>query len=289
MFQHLQKFVTTFRELEKKEPLRSQEEEEQWKQLKEKLSAAEVHAVVEHQQYMKSIAVASLYPRVGASFIASNFAFYEAARSIRTTLCENPIEQSYFYFALDCERRKPVSRNNEKIMWLMNQSLQIKVTPPYESQVYSQAEAMNWFFTNQKHCSFFILDFSSHWRGELASWLFEMVDQIWFVIDPDFPRLSQTIFAEEAPENWKKNLHKISIIANKWNEDVAARGVIKRIEGTLSQWDEQNKLKVGASVPRIDANKLSRAQLAARIFLEMYPDEGEFLDQLSHLEKGRVL
>lgn len=286
MFDQLKQFVSNFRELEKRELVLTPDEEDRWKKLKEKLAASGLQEKSNQPLFHRVIAVASFYPQAGSSFLASNFAFFQASKEIQTTLCEIPSGISYYYFALDSERRavpdRGQTREEYRKIQLLNGALRIKVTASLVHRPLSQGELSNWFLTNSKESSLFIIDLSSHWRGEPAEWIMELADQVWFILDSDFPRLSRLILSETAPAIWQKNYEKIKIVANKWNGRLASNSVVKKIEGTLSFWDtELQSKKVDAFFPLIKAEKISSAQLEAVLLLEKYPEEGLLFEQLA--------
>jgi hypothetical protein len=289
MYQQLQRFVSTFRNLEKKEYELSNEQEESWRQLKEKLSTHSSEEKIDSHSGLQTIVVIGLYPRTGSSFIASNYAFYLSGKSISTTLCELPGNISTYYLSLDFEKRTSGFGQDDRTLFLQGRRLRIKAEHPHRKREINQPELMNWFFTQLKNSNLLIVDISSYWKTECASWLMGMADQIWVVIDNDFPRLTQTVFSEAAPTWWKESADKIRIILNKWSPNAARGSVLRKVEGTLSMWNEQLKPEVSACIPALNGEMVMKTQMEARLFLEMFPDKKELLDELACLDKGRFL
>lgn len=291
MYQQVQRFVSAFRELEKKEYELSTQQQESWRQLKEKLaSSPDPEAEDTAHRRFQTIVVTGLYPRTGSSFIASNYAYYHSGKSVSTTLCELPGVFSSYYISLDFEKRTSGSDQHDRTLLLQGRRLRIHAEHPERLRSIEQAEVMNWFVPLVKNTQLLVVDMSSHWKSEGASWLMGMADQIWVVVDSDFPRLAQTIFSETMPSWWFNNKNKIRIILNKWPLHSSKGSILRKVEGTLSIWDE--RLPVPAilgCVPSMDAEAVLKAQLAARLYLEMYPTEQELLDQLACLDKGRFL
>lgn len=283
MYQKMNRFVSHFRELEKQEVTPTNEEEKRWHRLKEKLSmpAPEDKS---HYQFHRVIVIASFYAQAGASFLASNFAYQQAGKEVRTVLSEAPGQISYYYFALDGERRGNRSTTDSSIrqVSMQNGFLRIKMDASLEKGLYSQSDIANWFLWNSKEASLFIIDMSSNWRGELASYIMGLADEIWFVLDTDFPRLTRLMLTEQAPEFWNSGKQKTRFIANKWNQELSRAGIIKRIEGTLSLWDTDEKTKrVDAFFPLLQGEKVSNVQSTACLLLEKYPEEEKWFDQLA--------
>lgn len=290
MLDKVQKFVSTFRELERKEYQLSNEQEESWRQLKEKLSQVAVNETKPFQSGMQTIVIAGMYPRAGSSFLAGNYAYFLARNEISTTLCEFPFMLSYYYFSLDFERRVSARERKENTLHLCNRKLRIKANHPLSRQDISQTDAMQWFLTNHKNTSVLIIDISSHWRNELASWIMQMADQIWFVIDSDFPRLSQTVLATGTPDFWKANIHKIQIILNKWCDSKVQSKIARMIEGTVSLWDEHmTSPLVTGCIPSVDGQKVRTSHMEACLLLELFPDQEDLLKEFAGLDKGRFL
>ncbi len=280
MNQELHKFVTLFRELEQKQFSHTVEEERQFASLKQKLISPP-QTNIASGLVRRAIAVASLYPQAGASFIASNLAFYHACNQVNTTLCELPVMSPYLYFALDCERRGRVYKS-EVVVSLQQGLLRIKPAPPINSHPdITQIELTSWFLHNHKECSLFIIDLSHHWNSESAIWISEWVDEIWFVLDDNIPRIASLVLSEEAPQIWREHGEKIRFVANKWNGRLQKSDVIRKVEGTLSLWEANiNHIKIDGIVPAIDAGKVSKAQLEGMILLERFPEEGMAFEEL---------
>jgi hypothetical protein len=290
-FHKVNRFVSHFRELEKQAYSLTKEEEQSWQALKEKLSAS----VPEEQRFPVSrriIAIAGLYPRAGASFLAGNFAYYLAGKGIPTTLCEMPGIVSYYYFALDFERRahQDLKDSAEKMLLLQNNLLRIKVDASLQKQNPSQMDITNWLLLVSKDSPCVIFDLSSYWTEESVHRIMALADEIWLVFDSDVARLTSLFLSEKAPKAWKSMADKIRIIANKWNPHLARSGVMKRVEGTVSLWDEEHqKREIDATFPLIDSQKVSIAQSKASLLLEVHPEEGKWFESLVFTEKGRML
>ncbi|MGE5702726.1 MAG: hypothetical protein ACM32O_09375, partial [Clostridia bacterium] len=233
------------------------------------------------------------YPRTGASFIASNYAYYLSGKNVSTTLCEIPGVSSYLYVALDFEKRtRGGAGQQEGTLLLQGRRLKIKAANPFhQAGEVTQQDLMQWFFTQFKSTSALIIDASASIQKETTAWLMGMADQIWVVVDPDFPRLSHVVYTENAPSWWKTNADKIRIILNKWHSDYSPTGsIIRKIEGTFSIWDQRMKApEVNGIIPALDGKKIIKAQLEARLYLEMFPEEAELLHELADLDKGRFL
>lgn len=282
--------MSTFRELEKKEYELSNEQEESWRQLKEKLSASSIPETPDQQVGLQTIVVTGLYPRTGSSFIASNYAYYQAGKSVATTLCELPGIFSSYYISLDFEKRTSGSDQTDRSLFLQERRLRINAEHPHRVREVYQTEVMNWFFTQFKQSNLLIVDISSHWQADWVEWLMGMADQIWVVVDTDFPRLTQTVFNESMPSWWMDSKNKIRIILNKWCSNFPKGSILRRVEGTLSLWNEQIAIpEIVGCIPLLDGESIMNAQLAARLYLEMFPDEKELLDQLACLDKGRFI
>lgn len=291
MFQKVSRFVSHFRELEKQEFPQTQEEEQRWQSLKEKLSTP----VLEEQIYPVSrrmIAVAGLYPRAGASFLASNVAYFLAEKGVPTTLCEMPGDVSYYYFALDFERRAHADPRDptQKSLLLQSNLLKIKVDSSLQRRTPAEIDITNWLFVVSKDSPYVIFDLSSRWMEEPASRIMELADEIWLVFDSDVACLTRLFLSETPPEAWYRKASKIKLIANKWNPHLSRSGIMKRVEGTISLWDhEQEKRDIDMTFPLIDSEKVSTAQSKASLLLEMYPEEGRWFEPLVFTEKGRML
>lgn len=288
MFEQMKQFVSAFRELEKQQPVLTQTEKEHWEKLREKLSRPSPPERSAHPSTRKIVAVASFYPQAGASFLASNFAFHQAGNDIQTILCELPGIISYYYFALDSGRRavqeKVQDGTHSKLINLHRGMLRIKVTASLETRSISHKEWTNWVLANQKEASLVVIDLSSHWQGDLADWIMQLADEVWFVLDSDFPRLTRLLLTESPPPVWTENDQKVKIIANKWNERLSKESVRRRMEGTLSLWDSDQKgRKIDAYMPILNGEKVSMTQLEASLYLEKYPEEGRLFEPLAYL------
>jgi len=278
MFHDLQRFVTTFRELEKQKFSSSHDEEKIWNQLKDKLSAPALHEETEGIVH-KTIVVASFYPQAGASFLAANYALSVVRKGIPTVLAEHPNEKSYFYFSLDMESR---THSLSQKIHALHHKLQIKTgQTEREGKELSQVDIVKWFFATGKGSSVFIIDVSSAWRDEIASNLMDWADEVWFVFDSDLPRLARTLTLEKPPETWNKERGKIKVIANKWNDTLGKKSVLKRIEGTLSLWGKnENSSKVDRIVPCFEPEKVSRAHVEGKSYCELYTEEIEYFEKI---------
>lgn len=291
MFHKVNRFVSQFRELEKQEFSMTQEEENRWHSLKEKLSSP----VIEEQnlsRYRRMIAFAGLYPRVGTSFLASNLAFYLAGKGIPTTLCELPGNVSHYYFALDFERRahSDPKESTNKLLLMQNNLLKIKVDASFQKRNPSQMDITNWLLMVSKDSPCVIFDLSSLWTEEQAGPVLELVDEIWMVIDSDVARLTRLFLSQNSPTAWNSKGDKVKLIANKWNPYLSDTNNMKKVEGTISLWDElEQRREISATFPLIDSEKVSRAQSKASLLLEMYPEEGRWFEAIAITEKGMVL
>ncbi|MGD8192484.1 hypothetical protein ACQCN2_21145 [Brevibacillus ginsengisoli] len=269
----LNRFIQVFRDLEHKEFMPSVEEEKQLEALKQKLIYTQ-QTSLSNSFIQRTIAIASLYPQTGSSFIASNLAYYHACSQIQTTLCELPSISPYFYFALDFAKRGHSTKSG-MIIPLQQGLLRVKPTPPLlplHKQL-SQAELTNWFVQNHKGCSFFIIDISNAWQSEQAIQIGEWVDEVWFVLDDNIPRLASVIMSEEVPNIWALYGDKVKLIVNKWNDKLKRAGAIKQVEGTLSLWHQEGKRPgIDIVMPLVDRMQISHCYLEGRIFLEKYPD-----------------
>ncbi len=283
MLRQLQRFVTTFRELEKEQFAPTPEEERRWKLLKEKLGTAPVE-IPEHHVSRRILAVASFYPQAGASFLAGNLAYLQAGKQMHVTLCEMPGVTSYFYFALDSERRAeschkhPRNASIDRLIPMQGGRLRIRVEAPFQERVISQTDLTNWFLANSREASLLVIDVSSNWKEERAAWIAEWADEIWFVLDADLPRLARLVVAEQPPLFWQTCADKIRVIANKWNDKLKATSVLHKVEGTLSLWNTEKRVE--GVFPLIDAKKASKAHLSGQLLLESCPEEEPHFEQL---------
>jgi hypothetical protein len=292
MFQQVNRFVSHFRQLEKQEFTLTQEEEQLWRSLREKLAASAPLDEPFAPVFRSYIAVISLYPQGGASFVSSNFAYVQAGKGIPTTLCEMPDDVSYFYFALDFERRAHHNLKDSagKLLLLQNNLLRIKVDTSLCKPSVSQTDIVDWFLSASKETPCLIIDLSSRWRGELARRILELADEIWVVFDSDLARLTRLFLAEEPPAWWGSMGEKIRLIANKWNSRLLRPGILKRVEGTLSLWNRDHFIRnIDATIPQIDGEKVAIAQSKACILSEIYSEEARWFDVPVLAGKGRML
>jgi hypothetical protein len=292
MFHQVNRFVSHFRQLEKQQFTLTKEEEKRWKSLKEKLAAS---PPADEQPYIpvfrSYIAVVSLYPQAGASFVASNFAYVQAGKGIPTTLCEMPGDVSYFYFALDYERRAHhnLKDSTGKVLLLQNNLLRIKVDASLHKQSHSQTDIVDWFFSASKETPCLIIDLSSRWRGDLARRILDLADEIWVVFDSDLARLTRLCLVEEPPAWWNQLCKKIRLIANRWNSRLLRHTILKRVEGTLSLWNHDHFLRnIDVTIPQIDGEKVADAHSKASILSEIYPEDERWFDVPVLAGKGRM-
>ncbi|USG65982.1 hypothetical protein NDK47_01085 [Brevibacillus ruminantium] len=275
MFKHVHQFVSQFRELEKKEIHHTQEEEQRLKVLKEKLTKLEPDETPK-QIHQRCIAVVSLYPQAGASFLAGNTAFAMAGNGHTVSLCELPGRVSHTYFALDIAQRAPVFSQQRtastSILFLQNNNLRIHVETPLSQTKFTQNHT-DWLFRMSRESAVVLIDFSSDWRDQQIEHLLGFVDEIWVVIDTDIARLTRMMVTEQPPKWWLEQQNKIRIIANKWSERWNRSAVMKKVDGTLSLWDEGNPVRVEKIVPLIDGEKTFEAHSKAKLLLEEYPEE----------------
>lgn len=289
MFQQVKQFVTTFRELENQEQSVSSEERARRERLRKVLSAPVETTQSQQALHRYVLAVASLYPQAGASFIASNFAYYQAGKGMSVMLCELPDGPPYYYFALDSEERAQAGTQagiqaDEKIINMQNGYLCVKTKAPYGKHTFSFPELTSWLLGNSKETSMLIVDISSFWKQESAAWIMDMADEIWFVIDSDIPRFARSIMTEEAPRVWNESGKKVRLMANKWDRMFAKDHLLKRIEGTLSFWDLNRKQKhIDLLVPPVPKQKIMNAHQKAKFLLEMHPEESGVFAQMAAL------
>ena len=289
MFEQMSRFISRFRDLEQQEFVRTREEERRWKELKEKLSA---HPLEEQQAYSrKCVAVTSLYEQAGASFVAANAAFLWSDRGVPVTLCELPGTVSYFYFALDFERRGNQPVYASPAILLRDQHLRIQIDPPLPEQQFPQLDTAEWLLRTSKDSPTVFIDLSSRWRETSAQRVFEMADEIWVVFDADLPRLTRFFLAEAAPQWWFRQKQKIRLIANKWSPRLSRVQVKKRVEGTVSLWNREAEEAVTIDVilPFIDVEKIAAAHVKASLLLELFPEEADHFQPLLYSRKGRML
>lgn len=289
MRKEVQQFVAKFRQLEAKAFSMTAEEQQILQRLKERLVDAPRESVSpRHHDIPRTIAVASLYAQAGASFVAGNAAFFFASRQIPTALCELPTVQSYFYFALDSERRgKPVVssqhefQQDARLLILEGGLLRVWVTDPTVARQISQSELVNWFLSRRREAPLLFLDLSSHWREEEASLIANWADEVWLVFDADLPRLTRQLVTEPMPAIWINNRQKIRLIANKWNAGLERKTVRKQVEGTFSLWGEGVDPSRTVYLPTFDPAEVSAAQLKGKLLLEMCLEHGRWFEALT--------
>ncbi|WP_139492555.1 hypothetical protein [Brevibacillus dissolubilis] len=281
MHRDLQRFVTTFRDLEQKDHVPNEEERQHFLQLKEKLATTMLQEKADTVLIQRVIAVASFYPQAGATFLASNYACAQSQLGLHVTLCEWPQVTSYLYFALNGEKRGVKNGSQADVLKLG--SLKIYMKPPTDNVITMTSEqVMAWFFTHSKSSSLFIIDLSSNWDDEAVGTVLEWADEIWFVIDSDLPRLAKRLLTVPCPEVWRNDPGKIRIIANRWNPSLAKVHVKKQIEATISMWAQgEAKRKIEHTIPVIDPDKVSQAMLAGKLFTECFPEENKQFEQLT--------
>ncbi|WP_126424724.1 hypothetical protein [Brevibacillus marinus] len=290
MRKDVQQFVAKFRQLEAQTFSMTAEEQHFLQLLKERLADAPRETVSpDYHHVPRTIAVASLYAQAGASFVASNAAVFFASRQIPTTLCEIPTEISYYYFALDSERRgKPVVppqpglQQDTRLILLEQGFLRVWVTVPAAVKRISQTDLVNWFVSWRRDAPLLFIDLSSHWRAEEARWIADWSDEVWLVFDSDLPRLTRQLIAEPLPAIWQNNQQKIRLIANKWNGELERTSVRKKVEGTLALWGE-GIAPNGATVylPAFDSAEISAAQLKGKLLLEMFAEHAKWFEPLT--------
>jgi len=291
-FHQMNRFITRFRDLEQRGLQQTPEEERQWNTLRDKLATPqgeEDHHAVIHR---RCIAVTSLYAQAGASFIASNVAYAWAGKNIPVTLGELPGPTSYFYFALDYERRVNRQTNpytSAPLLLIQNNRLRIQIDPPLQPNKPSHFDAAHWLLRTCKESPLVVIDVSSHWREAEAEQIFELADEIWVVLDTDLARLTRMLLVESAPAWWITERRKIKWIANKWNQQLSRSSVMKKISGTLSLWNpESGPVEVEYIVPLINGEKVGDAHVKASLLLEQFPEEELEFQSLIHSYKGRI-
>ncbi|KZE53558.1 hypothetical protein AV540_08025 [Brevibacillus parabrevis] len=290
MFHQVSRFVSRFRDLEQQDFTNTTEEERQWRLLKEKLTLPDVPEPLETVT-RKCIAVTSLYPQAGASFIAGNVAYAWAAKGIPVTLCELPNHTSYFYFALDYERRVRSFKNLSPTSLILMQNNQLRIqieTPSHVHPESSQIDIASWILRLNKESSIVFIDVSSNWNKHEAKQIFELADEIWVILDADIARLTRLFLIESVPGWWISGKNKVKIIANKWNAQLARTTVLKKVEGTLSLWGTSSP-QVDYQVPLIDQEKAAAAHVKANFLLELFPEEESEFQSLMYVHKGRML
>ncbi|MED1950496.1 hypothetical protein [Brevibacillus centrosporus] len=293
MFHQMNRFVTRFRDLEQQAFSHTPEEERQWRTLKDKLSSPQTGE--DHQSVLsrRCIAVTSLYAQAGASFLSSNVAYIWAGNRIPVTFSELPSTISYFYFALDYERRLNRKANpytSAPMLLIQNDFLRIQIDPPFQKKMTPPTDAAHWLLRTCKDSPVVMIDVSSHWKEKAAQQIFELVDEIWVVFDTDLARLTRLFLVEPAPSWWKTEKRKIKLIANKWNQQLSRTSVMKRISGTLSLWDQESgPVEVEYVLPLMNGEKVGDAHVKASLLLEQFPEEEHAFSPLIHTYKGRVL
>ncbi len=293
MFHQMNRFVTRFRDLEQQSFSHTPEEERQWRTLKDKLSSPQTGE--DHQSVLsrRCIAVTSLYAQAGASFLSSNVAYIWAGNRIPVTFSELPSTISYFYFALDYERRLNRKANpytSAPMLLIQNDFLRIQIDPPFQKKMTPPIDAAHWLLRTCKDSPVVMIDVSSYWKEKAAQQIFELVDEIWVVFDTDLARLTRLFLVEPAPSWWKTEKRKIKLIANKWNQQLSRTSVMKRISGTLSLWDQESgPVEVEYVLPLMNGEKVGDAHAKASLLLEQFPEEEHAFSPLIHTYKGRVL
>ncbi|MGG4440911.1 hypothetical protein [Brevibacillus fortis] len=277
--------------MEQQEVSQSIEEERQWRVLKEKLASPQI---VEQQELYqrKCIAVMSLYAQAGASFLASNLAYAWSGKGIPVTLCELPKVTSYYYFALDFERRvrQQVRESPTPSLLMQNNHLRIQIESPAQLQhESSQTDTANWLLRICKDSPIVVIDVSSNWNDIHSKQIFEHADEIWVVFDADLARLTRLFLVDPAPAWWKTERRKIKMIANKWNSQLSRTSILKKVEGTLSLWDQYGATQVTDLIPLMDGEKTAMASAKANLLLELFPEEESEFQSLIHSYKGRML
>ncbi|MCM3146443.1 hypothetical protein [Brevibacillus sp. MER 51] len=286
MFHQMSRFVSRFRDLEQQEFSHSIEEERQWKVLKEKLASPQI--VEQQESYQrKCIVVMSLYAQAGASFLASNLAYAWSGKGIPVTLSELPKVTSYYYFALDFERRA----RKTSLLLMQNNHLRIQIESPAQIQhESSQTDTANWLLRICKDSPIVVIDVSSYWNDIHSKQIFEHADEIWVVFDADLARLTRLFLLEPVPAWWRTERRKIKMIANKWNSQLSRTSIMKKVEGTLSLWDQQPvAARVTNMIPLMDGEKTAMASAKANLLLELFPEEESEFQSLIHAYKGRML
>lgn len=292
MFEQMNRFVNRLRDLEQRELSQTPEEERQWKSLKDKLAMPRGEEEQQPVYQRRCIAVTSMYAQAGASFIASNVAYAWAGLGFPVALGEMPGIISYFYFALDYERRVNRQSNpytSAPMLLLQNDHLRIQINPPLQQDKSSHFDAAHWLLRTCKDSPLVVIDVSSLWREAVAEQILELADEIWVVFDTDLARLTRLLLVEPAPPWWTAERNKIKWIANKWNQQLSRSSVMKKISGTLSLWDPQSgPVEVQYVVPLINGEKVGDAQARANLLLEQFPEEEHAFQPLIHSYKGRI-
>ncbi|RAP27193.1 hypothetical protein C2W64_01025 [Brevibacillus laterosporus] len=281
-----QQFLKIFRDLEKKEFTRSQTEEKQWFQLKQKLVQSPLLDEVEVTS--KVIAIISLYPSAGSSFIAGNYAWL-ASQNRKTTLCEHPLRPSYYYTALDMEAKKCFSQNTPTKNRSSNQATHLengKLLIPVDTSIERKTEKIEMdmlsnLFTLQKQSSLLLVDLSSFWREEGIELLMQWADEVWIILDTNISRLAQLICTEEPPVFWHDISQKCKYILNRWNDTMNKYALHKQIEATLSLWNKNGKpSKINCFISKMCDDKVIQAQLQGSFFCELFREQGDLFEPL---------
>ncbi|WP_232699074.1 hypothetical protein [Brevibacillus daliensis] len=263
------------------------EEQEQWQQLKQKLVQPSIG--IEPEQASKVIIIINLYHSAGASFIASNYAWLESQKKL-TTLCEHPLYPSYYYFALDIENRKYRTESTSHEIFSSTKTavieegrLLIPVThlPDKLRLNKSHAELLSWFFTWQKQSTLLVLDLSSNWKEEGMELILQWADEVWIVLDTNFPRLAQLMATEAPPPFWQKIQHKSKYVINRWNTYFDTKKMRNKVLGTLSLWNNGNDRDLYLIfIQQVCAEHLGRSQLEGKIYCEAFPQNSEVFEPL---------
>lgn len=286
----LQRFIATFRQLEQQQFRLTTAEEKQWNQLRSRLASKEPEAEsLENPRVPRVIAVANLYPRAGASFIASNFGYYLAANKMPTILCELPNDISYYYFALDSQNRRQSisiedsdSSTDVQLISLLSGNLLVNVDSLHNChEPLTPATLANWFLSISKRAPYVVIDLSSRWHEEMISWMIDWIDEIWLIFDADIPTFTQALTIATNGFLWEKYKRKVKIIGNRWNAALGKPSVNKRVMGTLSLWTGTKEMNQYMTIPMFPAEQISRAQLSGRMFLELYPDAEDYFAALA--------
>lgn len=288
MFDQVRQFTHMFRELENQERAVNREDQKRGERLRQALSTSVETVQYSYQLHRYVLVIASFYPQAGASFIAGNLAYYQAGKRVPVVLCEPPAGQPYYYFALDGEVRAEsgnrLHNHTEKIITMQDGYLRVKANTPYDQKPNAFPEITSWLLGNSKDASLLIVDISSCWKGETASWIMDMADEIWFVLDTDVPRFARTILTEEAPKAWNESGKKVRLIANRWDQAIAKVDLMKKMEGTLSYWNHNQIIKqIDMLIPAVSGEKIMNAHAKAKLLLEMYPEEENMFGQMSSL------
>ncbi|WP_182101712.1 hypothetical protein [Niallia taxi] len=189
----------------------------------------------------KKIAVASLYPRAGSSFIAGNVAEYLAMQGVPVALAEAPTTTPYWYNYFDGVNAAPsdwkswgkqISENGrvEKgTNWTLKSGLHLithEELIPVEN--WAEEHVYKFIFTTQQ-VPIVIYDISHNWKEITRDILFEYADNIWVVLDFD---IVQTNLASERLAKLQEIYgDKIQIIFNRCVESDKIEGRFKKEMG----------------------------------------------------------